>query len=283
MTDAEGIRNLVGTGIVQLVGGALHRHARAGALFYLNWQLTLAILVVLLVFGGGDGAHLQRLRPIFRERGEINAEVTGRLTETLGGIRVVKAYGTEKREQRVFTGGAHRLFRNIARSITGVSAVTRSPRWCRRGGRHHDPDRRPRDPRRGDDAGRPGRLHLLHRAAGGAGGPDRLHRHADQRGVRGAGPHPRGAVDGTEDDEDAEPRAAGASDGDVRLEDVWFEYEEGQPVLQGVDVDAPAGTTTALVGSSGSGKSTLMSLVMAFNRPTRGRVLVDGRDLAGSG
>ncbi|MBA2572172.1 MAG: ABC transporter ATP-binding protein, partial [Gemmatimonadetes bacterium] len=124
MTDAEGIRNLVGTGIVQLVGGVVTAMLALGVLIYLNWQLTAAIILLLAVFGGIMAFAFTRLRPIFRERSEINAAVTGRLTETLGGIRVVKAYGTEKREQRVFTQGAHRLFRNVARSITGVSAVT---------------------------------------------------------------------------------------------------------------------------------------------------------------
>ncbi|HWK88749.1 MAG TPA: ABC transporter ATP-binding protein, partial [Longimicrobium sp.] len=123
MNDAEGIRNLVGTGVVQLVGGVFTALVALGVLFYLNWQLTIAILVVFVAFGVAMSLTFNRLRPIFRERGKINAEVTGRLTETLGGIRVVKAYGTEKREERVFAGGAHRLFRNIARSITGVSLI----------------------------------------------------------------------------------------------------------------------------------------------------------------
>ncbi|HZG42269.1 MAG TPA: ABC transporter ATP-binding protein, partial [Longimicrobium sp.] len=123
MTDADGIRNLVGTGIVQLVGGVFTALLALAALLYLNWQLTVAIVAVLAAFSFAMTTTFKRLRPIFRERGEINAQVTGRLTETLGGIRVVKAYGTERREERVFTKGAHRLFRNIARSITGVSAV----------------------------------------------------------------------------------------------------------------------------------------------------------------
>jgi len=124
MSDAEGIRNLVGTGIVQLVGGAFTAVLALGILFWLNWKMTLFILLVLGGFGAGMALIFSRLRPIFRERGEINAQVTGRLTETLAGIRVVKAYSTEKREQRVFTRGAHKLFRNVAQSITGISAVT---------------------------------------------------------------------------------------------------------------------------------------------------------------
>ncbi|HEX5868978.1 MAG TPA: ABC transporter ATP-binding protein, partial [Longimicrobium sp.] len=124
MNDAEGIRNLVGTGIVQLVGGVFTALLALCALLYLNWMLTLAIVVILIAFGVAMSVTFSRLRPIFRERGEITARVNGRLTETLGGIRVVKAYGTEKREDRVFARGAHSLFRNIASSITGVSAIT---------------------------------------------------------------------------------------------------------------------------------------------------------------
>ncbi len=124
MTDAEGIRNLVGTGLVQLTGSIVTAVIALGILFYLNWQLTLATLVALGAFGGGMALAFKRLRPLFRERGKINAEVTGRLTETLGGIRIVKAYTAEKREELVFAKGVHRLFRNVAQSITGVSAIT---------------------------------------------------------------------------------------------------------------------------------------------------------------
>ena len=124
MTDAEGIRNLVGTGLVQLVGGLVTAGIALGVLFYLNWRLTTITLVILLTFGGGMAVAFKRLRPLFRERGKINAEVTGRLGESLGGIRIVKSYIAEKREEIVFTKGAHRLFRNVAQSITGVSAIT---------------------------------------------------------------------------------------------------------------------------------------------------------------
>ena len=124
MTDAEGIRNLIGTGILQLVGGVFTAVLALGVLFYLNWKLTAATIALLALFGAGMALAFTRLRPIFRERGEINAQVTGRLNETLGGIRIVKAYGTEPREQGVFTEGVERLFNNIKRSITGVSAIS---------------------------------------------------------------------------------------------------------------------------------------------------------------
>src|SRR5262249_6577021 len=123
MTDAEGIRNLVGTGLVQLTGSTLTAAMALSILFYLNWRLTAVTIVILITFGGGLAAAFKRLRPLFRERGQINAEVTGRLGESLGGVRIVKAYTAEKREELVFAKGAHRLLRNVARSLTGVSAI----------------------------------------------------------------------------------------------------------------------------------------------------------------
>src|SRR5258706_2843600 len=124
MNDAEGIRNLVGTGIVELVGGIFTATIAMGVLFYLNWRMTLAILVVLAAFGVAMSLAFTRLRPLFRDRGKIQAEITGRLAESLGGIRIVKAYTAEKREEIVFSKGVHRLFRNIAKSISGVSATS---------------------------------------------------------------------------------------------------------------------------------------------------------------
>ncbi len=114
MSDAEGVRNLVGNGLVQLVGGALTAVFALAVLFWLNWQLTLYILVVLAAFGTAMSFAFRNLRPLFRERGRINAEVTGRLSESLGGVRIVKAYTAERREEKVFAAGAHSLFRNVA-------------------------------------------------------------------------------------------------------------------------------------------------------------------------
>ena len=123
MSDAEGIRNLVGTGLVQLVGGLITALIALGVLFYLNWHLTVLSILVLGVFGGGLAYAFTKLRPLFRERSKINAEVTGRLAETLGGIRIVKAYHAERAERLVFTKGVNKLFRNIAATMTGISAV----------------------------------------------------------------------------------------------------------------------------------------------------------------
>src|SRR5437879_930388 len=123
MSDAEGIRNLVGTGLVQLVGGLVTAAIALGVLFYLNWRLTVFAILILGLFGGGMAYAFTKLRPLFRERGKINADVTGRLAETLGGIRIVKAYRSERGERLVFARGAHRLFRNVATTMTGVSGV----------------------------------------------------------------------------------------------------------------------------------------------------------------
>jgi subfamily B ATP-binding cassette protein MsbA len=281
MSDAEGIRNLVGTGLVQLVGGLFTAVLAMGVLFWLNWHLTTITILVLLLFGGGMAYAFRTLRPLFRERGKINAEVTGRLTEALGGIRVVKSYTAEKREEIVFTKGAHRLFRNIAKSMTGVSATTAGSTvivgiigllmiWL--GGQAVVA----KEMTLGDLI-----MYMLFIGLVAAplvsiasigtqiteafAGLDRIREILDMP---------------TEVEEDASRAPVQRLTGDVVFDDVWFEYNEGQPVLRGVSFRAPSGTTTALVGSSGSGKSTLISIVMAFNRPTKGRVLVDGQDMA---
>jgi subfamily B ATP-binding cassette protein MsbA len=281
MSDADGIRNLVGTGLVQLVGGLVTAVMGLGILFWLNWRLTAITILVLAAFGSGMAYAFKTLRPLFRERGKITAEVTGRLTEALGGIRVVKSYTAEKREEIVFTKGAHRLFRNVARSMTGVSATTAGSTvvvgivgvlMIGLGGR----------------AILAGQMTLgdlvmyiffiglvaaplVSIASIGTqiteafAGLERIREVLDMR---------------TEDADDADRRSVERLRGDVTFEHVWFEYEPGRPVLRDVSFTSRAESTTALVGSSGSGKSTLTSLVMAFNHPTQGRILVDGEDLA---
>src|SRR5215217_5385667 len=123
MNDAEGIRNLVGTGLVQLAGSVITAAIALCVLVWLNWRLTSITIFVLAMFGGALVYAFKRLRPLFRERGEITAALTGRLAESLGGIRIVKAYTAEKREELTFARGAHKLFRNVAKAMTGVSAT----------------------------------------------------------------------------------------------------------------------------------------------------------------
>ena len=282
MTDAEGIRNLVGTGLVQLTGGLLTAALSLCVLLFLNWSLTIYTVSVLLVFGGAMAFAFRRLRPLFRERGKINAEVTGRLGESLSGVRIVKAYTSERKENLVFARGAHRLLRNVARSVTGVSAVTAFSSVV---------------------IGAIGAMMIV------AGGSSVL---AGEMTVgdlimyvlftgwminplvqmASIGTQITEAFAGldrireirtmaTELDDDAGKAPLGLTYGHIDFEDVWFSYEKEVPVLKGVSLHAPPGSTTALVGSSGSGKSTLASLVLSFNQPDSGRVLVDGRDLAG--
>ena len=280
MTDAEGIRNLVGNGLVQLVGSIVTGAIALGVLFWLNWRLTTATLVLLAAFGGVMSLAFTRLRPIFRERGKINAEVTGRLTETLGGIRIVKAYTAERRESLVFAKGVHRLFRNVARSMLGVSAVHSASTVI---------------------IGIIGILMIV--VGGGAILEGRMTLGdfvmyifftglvaAPVVSIASIGTQISEAFAGldrirevrqmaTEDQEDADRESIEAIRGDVEFEDVRFSYVPGVEVLKGVSFHAPAGTTTALVGSSGSGKSTLIGLVMAFHRPDSGAIRIDGRDL----
>ncbi len=281
MTDAEGVRNLVGTGLVQLTGGIVTSLLALGVLLYLNWKLTLATLVVLAVFGSGMSWAFSRFRPLFRERGRINAEVTGRLAETLGGIRIVKAYVAEKREQLVFARGAHRLLRNVAQSITAVSGTTAFS---------------------GVLIGLIGVIMMLfggRAVLAGSMTVGKLVMYVSFTGLM-AGPLVEMASIGTqiteafagldrlreilgtttEDARDHEREELDGLRGEVAFEGVSFEYNPGVPVLKRVTFRAPAGSTTALVGSSGSGKSTLIGLVMAHHRPIAGRVTVDGRDLA---
>jgi subfamily B ATP-binding cassette protein MsbA len=277
MNDPEGIRNLIGTGLIQLTGGILSAIAALGVLIHLNWRLTLVTVVFLAIFGAGMSVAFKRLRPIFRERSVITADVTGRLTETLGGIRLVKVYTAEERERAVFGKGVQRLFENIAKTITGTS-LTGTLGFAvvgvigviamYVGGR---------DVITG--AMTLGSLltfvffiamvtaPLVQVASIGTqiteafAGLDRIRELRDMA---------------TEDQEDERKQSVPTVVGHVQFDHVSFEYEPGVPVLHDVTFDAPAGTTTALVGSSGSGKSTMISLIMAFAQPQQGRILVDG-------
>jgi subfamily B ATP-binding cassette protein MsbA len=280
MNDSEGIRNLVGTGLIQLVGGALTAALSLGVLFWLNWKLTLAILVFLGVFGGAVAVAFMRLRPLFRKRSELTADVTGRLTEAVGGVRILKIYVAEDRESRIFAEGAERLFRNIAGTITGTSAVTAFSTAI------------------------VGAVGVLIMVVGGraifAGqmtlGDLIMYTFfvgllaAPVVQIAAIGTQVSEAFAGldrirevldlpTEDQEDAARTPLPALQGAVEFRDVSFHYEAGAPVLRDLSFQVPAGSTVALVGSSGSGKSTIIGLLMAFHRPQQGQVLVDGQDL----
>jgi len=280
MTDPEGIRNLVGTGIIQLIGGFFTAAISLGVLLYLNWRLTLATLVELVMFGVIMATAFKRLRPIFRARGEINAEVTGRLGETLGGVRLVKVYVAEQREEAVFNTGVMRLYQNIATTITGTSMVSSlsaviiggvSVVIMIFGGRAVL-----------GGSMTPGELLFFTFMVAMMAGP--------LVGIASIGTQISEAFAGldrireirsvkTEDSDDENREALPHVNGDVAFENVSFSYKEGALVLEDVSFQAAAGTTTALVGPSGAGKSTMISIIMAFHYPTSGRVLIDGKDL----
>src|SRR2546425_628632 len=282
MSDAEGIRNLVGTGLVQLVGGLVTAAIALGVLFYLNWRLTVFAILILGLFGGGMAYAFTKLRPLFRDRGKINAEVTGRLGETLGGIRIVKAYRAERGERLVFTRGAHSLFRNVATTMTGISSLGAFASII---------------------VGAIGILMILeggHAILAGTMSLGDFFMYGVFVGlvalplinIASIGTQITEAFAGldrireirrlaTEDADDATRAPMPEVRGDVVFEDVSFAYVPGRDVLRNVSFHAAAGTTTALVGSSGAGKRTLIRLVLAVNRPTAGPALVDGRDLAG--
>ncbi|MBI4565992.1 MAG: ABC transporter ATP-binding protein [Planctomycetes bacterium] len=282
MNDPEGIRNLVGTGLVHLVGGLFTASVSLGVLIWLNWKLTLGALALLLVFSGILIYTFKKLRPIFRERWKIQEEVTGRLGEAMGGVRLVKAYTAEPREERVFHEGVDRLFRNISRTITGTSAVTAL------------------------SAVIVGGVGILIMVVGGRAilaGSMTLGdlimyvffvgmTVAPLVQIASIGTQMSEAFAGldrmreiremtTEDDEDRARVPVGDLRGDIVFENVTFGYDPAKPVLHDIILHAAAGTTTALVGPSGAGKSSLISLVLGFHRPQRGGIAIDGNDLVG--
>ncbi|HEX2644191.1 MAG TPA: ABC transporter ATP-binding protein [Thermoanaerobaculia bacterium] len=281
MNDAEGLRNLVGTGLVEMVGGVVTGVLALGILFYINAKLTLIALGILSLFAFVMRYAFKTLRPLFKERSQINAEISGRLTESFSGVRVVKAYGAERREALVFAKGAHRLFRNVARTMTSMSMIGGASSLLLGGigaavmavggsevlaGRMTI----------GDFFSFTLYLAMLvgpvvqianigSQLTEAFAGLERI------REIRNE--HP-------EDEAEASLEPIDAIDGMVEMRDVWFEYKPDTPVLKGISFVSKPGTSTALVGSSGSGKSTLIGLIAAFHRPTSGQILVDGRDLS---
>jgi ABC-type multidrug transport system fused ATPase/permease subunit len=281
MSDVEGVRNLVGTGLVEFIGGIFTAIIAFGLLLKINATLTFVALGFLGVFGAILHRAFGSIRPIFRERGKINAEVTGRLTESLGGVRVVKGFHAEAREAAVFEAGAMRLFENVRRTLFATSVIGMASTLLMGlvsitvmivGGRMLVS----------------GRMSLGEffaftlylgfmvapvfqtvsigtQITEAFAGLDRMHEVME------------------EPPEDIDPERILHLDriqGNIQFDNVTFEYEAGKPVLQGVTLNAVPGTVTALVGSSGSGKSTLIGLVAAFAKPIAGRLYVDGIDLS---
>ena len=281
MNDVEGVRNLVGTGLVELVGGLLTAGLSLFVLLSISPKMTGVALAVVLIFTGVLQQAFKKLRPGFKERGVIQSEVTGRLTESLGGARVIKGYHAEEREEQVFRKGADRLLNNILQSLGGVSVLSLSATLL---------------------MGIVGSLVMWMGAGQIIAGTITLGGFvtftaflaflvAPVFQIVNIGTQLTEAMAGlertreilNEPREQDDPRrlvALGPINGEVRFEDVTFQYEENKPVLQHISFVSSPGTMTALVGSSGSGKSTTTGLIAAFYVPNSGRVTIDGVDLS---
>jgi ABC-type multidrug transport system fused ATPase/permease subunit len=281
MTDVEGVRNLIGTGMVNFVGGLLASAIAFAILLHISVEMTLLAFVVLIVFSLILMTAFKTIRPIFRERSRINADVTGRLTESLGGVRVVKGYHAEESEARIFAGGVERLLQNVVRTLTAQSVMGLASTVV---------------------LGVVGALVMYlggllvvsHRLTAGdyvAYTMVLAYLIAPVVQIVAVGTQLTEALAGldrtseilAEKDEQSDPQrnvALGTIQGDVRFADVFFAYEPEKPVLHGISFDAAPGTVTALVGPSGSGKSTIIGLLCAFHKPDSGQVLIDGIDLA---
>lgn len=281
MTDVEGVRNLVGTGLAQMVGGILTSVISLVLLIYISPKMTLYVLVPVIIFGIISLKAFGKIRPIFRERGKINAEVTGRLTETLGGIRVIKGFNAEKQETAIFEAGVHRLFLNVKSSLTATSVVTSSATFL---------------------------LGLASAGIMGIGGymimEDQLtfgdflaftlllgFMIAPILQMSNIGSQLTEAFAGLDRTEElmnlpleADPinRTIPLENiqGKVVFQDVHFGYEPGNEVIKGITFEAAPGSVTALIGSSGSGKTTISGLLASFLVPTEGLVTIDGQDLS---
>ena len=280
MTDVEGVRNLVGTGLVDFVGGIMKALFSLAALVYISPLLTGLALLFIGAFSFGLDKAFRRIRPIFRERGKINAEVTGRLTESLAGVRVVKGYHAEAEEANVFAGGVQKLLNNVLQSLTAISLMSLSATVL---------------------MGLVGATVMFLGARQIMAGTLTLGGFmsftaflaflvAPMFQVVGIGTQLTEALAGLdrtqevlhERPEDEQPRrtmAIGPIQGFLTFDRVSFAYDPGKPVLHEVSFESAPGTVTALVGPSGSGKSTIISLVAAFHEPGQGVILVDGTDL----
>ena len=281
MNDVEGVRNLVGTGLVQLVGGVLTSIICLVLLIRISPMMTLYVLVPVLVFGVISLKAFAKIRPIFRERGKITAEVTGRLTETLNGVRVIKGFNAEKQEISTFEKGVERLFLNIKSSLMATSLITSSATFL---------------------------LGLASAGILGIGGYMIMEGNltigdfisftlflgfmiapiVQMSNIGSQLSEAFAGLDRTEElmnmspEDDGSTRTIkiGAIKGDIEFKDVSFSYEEGKDVVRNITFSAPSGSVTALVGTSGSGKTTTAGLAASFLTPQSGLITVDGIDLS---
>jgi ABC-type multidrug transport system fused ATPase/permease subunit len=281
MTDVEGVRNFIGTGVIDFFGGVLTALFAFAYLIKLSVQMTLVTFVILIIFGLILQRAFKTIRPIFRERAKINSEVSGRLTESLGGVRVVKGYHAEASEANVFAEGANRLLQNVISSLTAQSFMSLASTAV---------------------LGVVGALIMYlgaHQVVAGrltTGGYVTYVMFlafmvAPIVGLVSIGTQLTEGIAGldrtmevmSQQEEDSEPTRThnlATIHGDIAFQDVTFSYDPGKPVLHGISFESTPGTVTALVGSSGSGKSTIISLICGFHTATGGKVLIDGVDLA---
>lgn len=281
MSDVEGVRNLIGTGLVEFAGGILTAVFALAYLLRVSVTMTAAASAAILIFGVGLSRAFKVIRPIYRARPKINAEVIGRLTESLGGVRVVKGYHAEEREEKVFAAGVRRLLENVLKTLTATSLMSSSAIAL---------------------LGITSAMIMFFGARtilSGAMTPGGFVSYlaflamliAPVSQIVGIGPQITEALVGLErtreilnekrEDESAERTVRlDRVEGRVVFDQVGFAYDPGKPVLYDVQFESEPGTVTAFVGPSGAGKSTIIGLIAAFYAPTSGRVLVDGIDLA---
>ncbi|MBL4707735.1 MAG: ABC transporter ATP-binding protein, partial [Flavobacteriales bacterium] len=281
MSDVEGVRNLIGTGLVQLVGGTITAIISLILLIQISPSMTIFVLVPVAVFGVVALKAFKYIRPIFRKRAVINAEVTGRLTETLAGVRVIKAFNAENQENKSFEEGVDRLFQNVKKSLTATAVMTSSSAFL---------------------------LGLASTGIMGIGGYKIMTGEltvgdflsftlllgfmiapiVQMSNIGSQLTEALAGLDRTEElmnmtaEEDLANRTIELANlkGDIEFDNVSFAYEENKEVLHSISFKAPSGSVTALVGSSGSGKSTIAGLTATFLNPESGKITVDGQDLS---
>jgi len=281
MTDVEGVRNLVGTGLVQLIGGSITAIISLIILIRINAQMTLFVLIPVLIFAVIALKAFGYIRPIFRARGKINAEVTGRLTETLNGIRVIKGFNAEAQEQKVFEKGVEDLYQNVKKSLTATAFMTSSSTFL---------------------------LGLASAGIMGMGGYFIMNNSmtygefvsftlflgfmiapivqmsniGSQLTEAFAGLDRTQELMGIDEENNLKIRTISLDKikGNIIFNNISFSYDDTTEVLRNISFEAPQGSVTALVGSSGSGKSTIAGLVTAFLNPNSGQVLIDEIDLS---
>ena len=281
MSDVEGVRNLIGTGLIEFAGGIMTSIFALIVLLRISSTMTAVAAVVLIAFAISLNKAFKTIRPLFRARPKLNAEVTGRLTESLGGVRVVKGYHAEEREGKVFAGGVHRLLDNVIKTLTMTSLMSLSSTVL---------------------MGLVSAVIMFLGAQKILAGTMTLGIFitftiflgmliAPLVQIVSIGPQLTEAITGlertrevlNENPEDEQPDRTivlNRVTGSVTFEHVDFSYDTGKPVLHDINFDSAPGSVTALVGPSGAGKSTIIGLIAAFYVPTSGRVLVDGYDLA---